>query len=205
MGQAFDFCAGDVLAFVGDGFTSRAIELGTYLTSWPWWSLKLPPSHVGIIAEYQGRKVLVESTTLCPHSCLVLGKRHKGVQVQDPTQRVIDYGGRCEVWRLLPKYRLDLLERRKLSAFLLECVTEEDDYDMLRAVLSGTNFASRWFDPAPHQQFCSMLCYSALEHIHRLPITNPARINPARLLRWMSYVGKFGVVQSGFTLGGVAA
>lgn len=185
------FRAGDVLAFRGRDFVSRVIQVGTYVTTGPWFPLRLPPSHVGIILPLHGEMRLVESTTMSRRRCLERFELHDGVQVQRPLERIGDYGGACEVWRLAPMWSLSTWEADLLSRIVLDYYIRDGKvgYDMLRATLSGTRWLRLFDNPDPYKAFCSELCYALLARANRLPQDDPARYNPARLIRTMIRCG----------------
>ena len=189
--SGYRFQPGDVLAFRGREFISRAISLGTYLTTGPWLATQLPPSHVGIIAQVRRAPLLVESTSLSKRACLETAKLRDGVQVQDPMARIADYGGRCEVWRLAPMWRLSDAESELLSKIILDYFVTEHHvgYDTLRAAVSGTECLRLLGHPDPYKSFCSELVYALLARLGRLPTDNPARYNPARLMKVMRRCG----------------
>ncbi len=67
--------------------------------------LRLGPSHVAMISDSEQGPVWVESTTLCPHPCLVRGERVSGCQAHEPHLRVgglRECGGTSRVFRLAP-------------------------------------------------------------------------------------------------------
>lgn len=191
MGTSFKFHPGDILAFRGRDLVSRAIQWGTYLTTGPWWPLRLPPSHVGIICDIRDQMLLVESTTMSHRRCLERSEVHDGVQVQHPLERISDYAGDCEVWRLVPMESLSSGESTLLTRIVLDYYIRQGKvgYDFLRATLSGTRWLRLFDNPDPYKAFCSELCYALLARVGRLPKDDPARYNPARLLRIMRRCG----------------
>ena len=66
---------GDIIGFSGNSPISDLVNLATLGV--PRWSI----SHVGIMAEIKGELLLVESTTLDPLPCVVLGKVFDGVRL----------------------------------------------------------------------------------------------------------------------------
>jgi hypothetical protein len=192
----FRFQPGDVLCFRGTDFVSRLIQWGTLLTTGPWWPPRLPPSHVGMILDRNGDgrpqdMVLAESTTMSHRPCLERFELHDGVQLQRPLERIGDYGGACEVWRLVPMESLSGGESRLLTRIVMDYYIRDGKvgYDLLRASISGTRWLRLLDHPDPLKAFCSQLCYALLARVGRLPKDDPARYNPARLLRAMRRVG----------------
>jgi len=202
------FEAGDILAFYGEGWISRAIRLGT----------GGGPSHVGIVcriddaviqqlglvgtqtglrlSRLNGEHVVIESTTLIERPCLVTGDRRDGVQVQEPWQRIDDYHGQAVVHRLVPAWRLSTPESQLLTQMLLRYyVLPRADYDRLRVVIAGTTrhlrgLLTRLVAPSPHAQFCSELCAFALMRLNRLNHSNPLAYSPGGLVRELRRQGK---------------
>lgn len=71
----------DIAACWGSGSLSEAISLGTFSLFGPR-NLRVGPSHVAFIFEYQGRALWGESTTLCEHPCFLASQHVSGVRVQ---------------------------------------------------------------------------------------------------------------------------
>jgi hypothetical protein len=175
---SFAFQPGDVLAFHGTGVMSRLIELATW-----------GPSHVGMIAEWGGEKVMVESTSLCTRPCLIRGTVVHGVQVHYPEERITDYNGAAELYRLVPLWSLSESESALLTRILQHLVNEHVGYDFSRAALSGTRVL-KWLEyPDPGSQFCSELIAGMVMRLGRFPISNPAAYNPAGLIRTLQSTG----------------
>ena len=88
--SAFQFQPGDLVACYGSDWISRVIQ-------WVTWSpfstseLRLGPSHVAIMTESDRGLLWVESTTLCPHPCVVRGELVSGCQAHEPSNRIQDY------------------------------------------------------------------------------------------------------------------
>lgn len=175
-GRRLTFQPGDLLFFRGTGFASRTIEFVTR-----------GPSHVGIITSWRGhgKTVLAESTTLCPHADLELGKKIDGVQIQDPIERISDYFGRVTILRLSPGWELDERERRTLRDMVE--LFHGEPYDLPGALLSGTRLL-KWTSLMPYPSlgnfFCSELCAELLMRVSRLPgAIDPGVFNPTTLFR----------------------
>ncbi|WP_145201186.1 hypothetical protein [Thalassoglobus polymorphus] len=192
-----DFQPLDLLACYGTDATARAITWLTASALAPR-RLRLGPSHVAVICEHHGSPLWLESTTLCPHPCAVLGYRVEGVQAHLPEQRIHDYvsaGGRVGVYRLSAIDRLsqsesELLSKILIRHFLGRLVT----YDLGGALLSGTRLFKRTrLLPAAdlNELFCSELVAAVLMRLGRLNRANPTRYNPACLLRQVVRQGTF--------------
>ena len=192
-----DFQPLDLLACYGTDATARAITWLTASALAPR-RLRLGPSHVAVICENHGSPLWLESTTLCPHPCAVLGYRVEGVQAHLPEQRIHDYvsaGGRVDIYRLSAIDRLsqsesELLSKILIRHFLGRLVT----YDLGGALLSGTRLFKRTrLLPAAdlNELFCSELVAAVLMRLGRLNRANPTRYNPACLLRQVVRQGTF--------------
>lgn len=180
---------GDILACWGRDWMSRAITAGTWSPFGPS-GLRLGPSHLAIVCEWQERPVWVESTTMCEHPCVVRGVHARGVQVHEPANRIRDYnaqGGHVVQYQLSPIDRLTGRESRLLTRILIEYFVERSvDYDLGGALISGTRVWQmlRSFPGADlNRLFCSELVSACVQRLGRLNRTNPTRHNPARLLR----------------------
>jgi hypothetical protein len=162
---------GDIVVFYGRDRTSRLIELVTR-----------GPSHVGIICHMEpfGR-VIVESTTLCPHPCLIAKKNRDGVQVHTIEDRVANYPGKVMRLPLASRWALRAWESRQLTDECLEWVGLP--YDLGGAVVSATRWLKWWPYPDLGSMFCSELIAALLQRFGRLPLGNPAVYSPASLIR----------------------
>lgn len=192
---------GDLIPCWGTSRQCRAISWGTASAFGPR-RLRIGPSHVAIAANWQGQTVWIESTTLCPHRCLVLGDVVNGCQAHRPEERVADYvnaGGRVEVYRLSPIDSLDVLEERLLSTILMHhFVMKRVGYDVGGAMISGTRLLklTRFMPGADLQQlFCSELCAAVLQRLGRMNRSNPTRFNPACLMRRVVTEGTYEFVE----------
>ncbi|WP_437230437.1 hypothetical protein SH661x_001968 [Planctomicrobium sp. SH661] len=184
-----DWEPGDILACYGSDLTSRVIRWGT---TWPVdpWSCWSPPSHVAMICEFEGRLVLVESTTKCPRNCLVRGERVSGVQIHEPWDRVSDYmlsGGRTDLYRLQGIFKLEGHEQLDLQHWLISHFLRYGaQYDMRGAVGSGLRLRHvmrRLYQANLDQVFCSELLAAVLMRLGILNQDDPALYSPGRLLR----------------------
>lgn len=192
-----DFQSLDLLACYGTDATARAITWLTASALAPR-RLRLGPSHVAVISQHHGSPLWMESTTLCPHPCAVLGYRVEGVQAHLPEQRIQDYvstGGRVDVYRLSPIDRLSQSESELLSKILIRhFIGRLVTYDLGGALLSGTRLFKRTrLLPAAdlNELFCSELVAAVLMRLGRLNRANPTRYNPACLLRQVVREGTF--------------
>ncbi|MCA8995525.1 MAG: hypothetical protein KDA80_01000 [Planctomycetaceae bacterium] len=193
---------GDIAACFGRDLTSRVIRLGT-LSPFAPPRLRIGPSHVAMICEFQGERIWAESTSLCRTPCLIQGKRVEGAQAHFPVDRIAEYtenGGFVDIYRLTPVNALSQEERRLLSLILLQhFVGAGLHYDIRGAVLSGTRAfqASRLFPGANLEElFCSEMVAAVVMRLNRMNHANPARYNPARLLRELVRTGKYEYVET---------
>lgn len=174
-----DFEPGDVIAFRGRGFQSRVIELATF------GYVHKAPSHVGIVCDHGNDLVIVESTTMCPLPCEILGKQFDGVQAHAIEPRLRSYDGRAERLSLRPAWRLTPSERALMSHVLIgQWVGLK--YDLEGAISSGTRcfkYTGLQRLPDPGSLFCSQLVASILMRVGRMAIDDPSDYNPASLVR----------------------
>ena len=180
------FQAGDILACYGGGWQSSVIR-------WATWG----PSHVGIVApispDAPNNLVVFESTTLCNHPCVITGRKWNGVQAQRIQDRIDDYSGKVQRFSLMPAWDLSTDEAKFLSHILTKHHVGIP-YDTSEAVISGTR-VFKWssFLPYPNGNlFCSELVAFCLMRMCRMAQDNPARYNPASLLRRLRREGKYG-------------
>jgi hypothetical protein len=197
-----DLQPGDIAACYGGDLVSRVIRLATASLVAPR-RLRLPPSHVAILCHHGGRPVWVESTTLCPHPCLLRRLHVSGVQAHRPEDRVRDYTlsrGRVDLYRLVDVNSLSRAESLLLSRILIEHFVQRGlTYDYGGAVLSGTRVfqLTRLFPGADLERlFCSELIAAVLMRLGRLNRANPARFHPGRLLRTLVRTGVYRFVAS---------
>ena len=177
--------SGDVLLFWGRGFVSNVIMAKTatldamFLKGVSW-----PPSHAAIVVDY-GRPVLLESTMLGTHPCLVAKRPVAGVQLQDIDQRIADYGGRCEIWRA---DGISQNVNRVVNADVLSLLGTESTpnakYDTIGAVISGTRAKLMPFETGSHDRwFCSELVSFVLSRAGCLNVRQPDKVAPSDLRR----------------------
>ncbi len=204
----FRFQPGDIAACFGTDRASRIISLGTWSPVAPA-GLRSGPSHVALLCEVPddahvsaGRLVTenclwIESTTMCPHPCLLRKDKVSGVQAHRPTARIADYtksGGRVDIYRLSPIDRLNRQESRLLTTILINHFVKRNiDYDMGGALLSGTRVLklSRLLSSDLNEVFCSELVSAIVQRLGRLNRRNPTRHNPASLLRQLVRQGTY--------------
>ena len=143
-----------------------------------------------MICEHHGSPVWVESTTLCRHPCVILGRQTSGVQVHLPEARIDDYvsaGGRVDLYRLSPVDRLSHDESNLLTRVLIKhFIGRMVGYDTGGALLSGTRLfkRTRLLPQADlNELFCSELAAKVFMRLGRLNRDNPTRYNPANLFR----------------------
>jgi len=192
-----DFLPGDIAACHGADWTSRLIRWGTS-TLFPPAGLRVGPSHVAVLCPWRQRMVWAESTTLCPHNCLIQNRPVSGAQLHPPELRIRDYldhRGRVDIYRLTPFHRLSPQESRLLTWLILnEFIDPGTNYDLEGALFSGTHVLpfSRWFPGGSLDQlFCSEMVAAIVMRLNRMNHSNPTRYNPARLLRELVRTGKY--------------
>lgn len=193
---------GDIAACYGVDWTSRLIRYGTASLLGPR-DLRCPPSHVAMCCRHNDQSLWVESTTLCPHSCLIRQKPVSGVQAHRPRNRMHDYldhGGRVDIYRLTEINRLSDVESELLSHILLNHFVKRNvRYDVGGALLSGSRMFQRTqlFPGADLERlFCSELIAAVLMRLGRLNHDNPTRFHPGRLMRGLVLTGKYHRVAS---------
>jgi len=173
-----EYKVGDIVGFSGFGRHSILVNLVTY--GLPFWSI----SHVGVIGEYDGEKLLFESTMLSNIPCVIQKKPFKGVQAVKLEDRLTYYSGRA--W-LYPIYRqLYVNEANRLNKFLLDKVGIP--YDKLGGMRTATVSLS-WIESKLHEEdlsslFCSELVAASHRRIGLLRTDNASRWNPNKLVRY---------------------
>ena len=192
-----DFQTLDLAACYGTDWTSRAISYGTASLLAPK-RLRIGPAHIALICEYHGSPVWIESTTLCPHPCVIMARPVSGVQAHLPEMRIADYaqaGGHVDLYRLSAIDRLSNSESELLTRILIRhFIGRRVTYDMGGALLSGTRLFKRTrLLPAAdlNELFCSELVAAVLMRLNRLNRANPTRYNPADLLRQLIREGTY--------------
>lgn len=172
---------GDIIGFSGTSAVSDVINLGTW--GIPRWSI----SHVGILAEFDGRQLLVESTTLDPLPCEILHKKFDGVQAHVLADVLAKYEGR--VWQYGLYRPLYDFERNRLSVFLGGLIgTPYDASAAFRSADVGLSwFESLLRDQDLHSIFCSELVVAALSDIGIMPSVSPQRWSPNKLCRFLRH------------------
>lgn len=175
------FQPGDTLWFCGRGFTSRVIALGT--CSCKQLAFGQLISHCGIIAQHRGKLKHFESTTLNDLACDEARRTIRGVQVNDPHQRILTYGGRVYLSRM--RKPLTAEQSEALSASLRAFLGTP--YDMPGALRAGTRWIKRFFDADASLLFCDELLGFALMDAGKIPegSFNPSGVTPAWLARWL--------------------
>jgi hypothetical protein len=184
-----NFQPGDLVACYGHDLTSKTISWGTASLLAPR-RLRLGPSHVAVICEFRDSPIWIESTTLCPHPCIILRESISGVQAHLPEMRILDYvnaGGRVDLYRLSPVDRLSSDESTLLTRILVRhFIGRRVGYDTGGALLSGTRLFkhTRCLPRADlNQLFCSELAAKVFMRLGRLNRDNPTKYNPASLFR----------------------
>lgn len=182
---------GDVLAFAGRGWESRLIAF---------WTTSLRQkltgqwiSHVGICSRNVDpadpfRVLHVESTTLRDMPCVVAGHKVRGVQANDPWERIDSYDGK--VWRLRPVKPLVPKQSKALGTYLGQQLGK--GYDTSGAIVAGTFFVRHWHDPDDELFFCDELAAMGLQNAGVLPYTfNASTITPAWFCWHLVHVGLY--------------
>jgi len=180
------FQPGDLIGFSGRELVSRAIKALTVAPCFwlrPHWR---SISHIGICAEYHGRVLLFESTTLTDLPCIIRGVKTAGVQAHLPDERIDGYHGFVFRARLSKLDRLFRPDSTKLTGCLLEFLGAP--YDMLGAILSGTPWPT---DSRQATVFCDDLCALMLRKLGRLQVGNSKSYSPASLLREVVRTGVY--------------
>lgn len=203
----FEFEPLDLAACYGSDLVSRTISLGTASLMAPD-RLRIGPSHVAILCRHHKYGMLwVESTSLCDHPCLFSGHRQHGCQAHFPADRIRDYeqnGGRVDLYRLAPVFKLTAEESKLLTRMLIHNFVEQRrSYDTRGAILSGTRILqlTRFFPGADLETlFCSEMAAFACQRINRMNHANPSRYNPARLIREQVRNGIHQFIRSQFRL-----
>lgn len=204
-----DLLPGDIAACYGTDPTSLMIRVMTG-SLWPRTPrrLRLPPSHVALIAPYPeslpgigGPVGWWESTSLCHHRCRLTDRQTSGIQLHPPALRIRDYvaaGGRVTIYRLADGWELSDQDAAFLKTSLTHWVGRGTPYDRRGAAFSGTRLLQSLMGFIPNgdlaSQFCSELVADRLMRINRLNHDNPQRFNPGRLLRRLVWQGKYAPV-----------
>lgn len=185
----FPFQPLDIAACYGTGFTAHAIRWGTASLLAPR-RLRCGPSHVALCCAFHSRMLWVESTTLCPHPCVILRRPVSGCQAHLPELRIQDYvatGGHVDLYRLSPIEQLSQDESDLLTRILVRhFIGQEVSYDLGGALLSGTRLfkRTRLLPSADlNELFCSELVAAVCMRLGRMNRSNPTRFHPAGLLR----------------------
>lgn len=191
------FEPGDLAACHGTDWTGRAISLMTASCLAPR-GLRFGPSHVAILCRFEQTMIWVESTTLCPHPCLVRNRPISGAQAHHPADRIHDYThsrGHVDLYRLTALNRFSAEESGLLTSLLVDQIVRgETSYDLRGALYSGTRalHLTRLFPVADLERlFCSELVAALLMRMGRMNHANPTCFNPARLLRVLVETGQY--------------
>jgi hypothetical protein len=168
---------GDVIGFLGRGFGSRFINLGTY--GIPNWGI----SHVAVVGDCDDIPVLFESTTSSEYPCYIKREFVRGVQAHTIGETIESYDG--FIWHY-PLYReLYNHEKTRLRAYLVGKLGTP--YDLIGAVRSGgAGFSwleSRFREEDLSSVFCSEFLASAFAHTGLYSIANASRWNPNKITR----------------------
>lgn len=169
---------GDIVGFSGTRLPSVLINLGTW--GIPFWSI----SHVGIIGEYHGDRLLFEADAFPSLPCVIQGKPFRGTIAVHLGDRLAGYQGKAWLYPICrPLYAF---EQDRLNQFLLDHLGIP--YDNVGAVRSaGVGFS--WFEQIVFGEedlsyiFCSEYAAAAHREIGLLRTDNINRFNPNRLIR----------------------
>ena len=173
-----EYKVGDIVGFSGFGRHSILVNLVTY--GLPFWNI----SHVGIIGEYDGEKLLFESTTLSNIPCAVQKKPFRGVQAVKLEDRLTYYNGRAWYY---PLYRqLYNAEANRLNKFLISKIGIP--YDQVGGMRSA-GVGLSWLESKLHVEdlsslFCSELIAASHRRIGLLRTDNASRWSPNKLVRY---------------------
>lgn len=168
---------GDILGFSSHSIDGVLINVGTY--GIPFWSL----SHVAIIGEHEGRKLLFESNVIPEQKCVVQDAFVCGTQAVEIERKIETYKGK--VWHF-PLYRtLYDFEHERLDAFLIEYLGH--NYDDSGAVDAAGKWLS-WIksmrrDASLNTLFCSEYCCAAHTTIGIFQTANVSRWSPNSFVR----------------------
>ena len=163
--------------FWGREFVSRAIALWTCSLKQMWRGELI--SHCGIVSfDTKANIRHYESTTLNTP------ENFRGVQKNDPYQRIDDYAGRVYISR--PRVPLTVGQSKRLTVSLEAFLGTP--YDMPGAILAGTRWIKRYLDADRSELFCDELVSMALMDSRKLTEGTfaPAEMTPASLAAWLS-------------------
>jgi len=167
---------GDIIGFTGYNRISAGVVLGSLGV--PFYSL----SHVGIIGECGGEKLLFESSTLGPEPCVIQGKTFDGTKAVCLDDKLAGYKGRA--WHY-PLYRsLYEHESKRLNEFLISHVGIS--YDKIGAFRAGGfvfSWIQSWFrDQDFSRLFCSEYCAAAYADIGLFNSESASMWSPCQLV-----------------------
>lgn len=194
--------SGDIIACYGTDAVSRMISLGTSSLLAPR-GTRIAPSHVAIIADFDGSPLWCESTMLSERQCLLSHRLVRGVQVHPPEGRIRDYvdrGGRVVVFRLSPIDTLTAEEGAMITQMIRGFVSVQATYDTIGALISGTRIFKRtrivpllshWLRIDLDALFCSEMIAAILQRIGRMNRDNPTKFSPASLVRTVVNQGTY--------------
>lgn len=173
-----EYKVGDIIGFSGFSRHSFLINLMTY--GIPGWGI----SHVGIIGEYDGEKLLFESTVLSNIPCVIQKKSFKGVQAVKLEDRLTDYDGRA--WHYPIFRQLYNAEANRLNKFLVRKIgIPYDKVGGMRSAGVGLSWLeSRLRGEDLSSLFCSELIAAAHRRIGLLRTDNASRWSPNKLVRY---------------------
>lgn len=194
--EATSTCAiapGDLAACYGPDPIGRVISYATASLVPP----MLGPSHVAFITDHcqHGRRIWVESTTVCPRPCIVNGTYHAGAQAHDPLDRIRDYveaGGRVDMYQPTDLRDFTLHELNRIREILLDqFVANQIRYDLRGAMISGTRILRFLPGDDVERLFCSELIAAMLAALGRLNNGVAGRYSPHRLIKELVRTGVY--------------
>lgn len=168
---------GDIIGCSGKYLGSDFINVVTY--GIPRWSL----SHVGILADVDGKLLIFQSTTQCCLPCHFQKKLVSGTQAQEIGEFVAT--DRSRIYHYPLSRELYAHEKVRLRRSLIDDLGIK--YDMLGAFRAGGRL---WAGVGAHLHkqskasiFCSEWCASQHSNIGIMPTANFSRWNPNSFVR----------------------
>lgn len=174
---------GDLIGFSGTGLVPWGINLATYGT--PWNGL----SHIGIVSELHGKKILYESTSMGRGPSVRHGRVVRGVQCHW-MHDVCEWGD-CKLWHIPLRRKLYNHEDERFRRFLDECIGRS--YDFIGAGRAGgivfRTLAAIFHPENLASMFCSELCAAALVNTGVWSTRSASKWSPNSLYRRLYWDG----------------
>lgn len=187
----------DIVACWGRDYMSRLITAGTYWPRRPR-ELRWGPSHVALVVPYRDRNrgldglYWLESTTKCPHPCIVSNRCISGIQLHRIEDRINDYtehGGTVRTYSLQKDFRPSLVSLDYLENEIVKRdIGSKIPYDLLGAGMSRTIVLRnllRMLGARRDHLFCSDLIALYLMRLGLFPADDPDAYYPGKLLNWL--------------------